>query len=132
MYMLCSTNPLSLYNITLIQEAVGNKKVHLLFVHSVTGCDTTSALFGLGKKKAIDLLDQYNNDNSFGVFISGSTIKEIISSVCEKFILKLYGAQKSLTNTDTYGTIRPSVDHHCLLRSNLNHSRPHHELHTFM
>jgi len=26
MYMLCSTNPIALYNITLIQNAVGNKK----------------------------------------------------------------------------------------------------------
>ena len=70
MYMLCSTNPTSLYNITLIQEAVGNKKQNLLFAHSVTGCATTPALFCLGKKKAINLLDQYNNYNSLDVFIS--------------------------------------------------------------
>ncbi|KAG1651513.1 Glutamate receptor ionotropic, delta-2 [Nymphon striatum] len=103
MYILCSINPLSLYNITLIQEAVGKKKIHLLFAHSVTGCDTTSALFGLEKKKAIALLDQYNVDNSLDVFISGSTTKEIISSVGEKFILKLYGAQKDINIMNVCG-----------------------------
>ena len=102
MYMLCSTNPTSLYNITLIQEAVGNKKQNLLFAHSVTGCDTTSALFGLGKKKAIDFLDQYNNENSLDVFISGSPRKETISNVGEKFILKLYGAQKGVEKLDKH------------------------------
>ena len=90
-YMLCSTNPISLYNITLVEEAVGNKKVQLLFPHSVTRCDTTSALFG--KKKARDLLDQYK---------CGSTTKEIISSVGEKFILKLYEAQKGIEKLDKH------------------------------
>ena len=100
MYMLCSTNPIALYNITLIQNAVGNKKPHLLFAHSVTGCDTVSALFGIGKKKAIDILDQYTDDDSLDVFTNETSSKEQIASVGEKFILKLYGAPKSVDKLD--------------------------------
>ncbi|KAG1706167.1 Carcinine transporter [Nymphon striatum] len=100
MYMLCSTNPIALYSITLIQNAVGNKKPHLLFAHSVTGCDTVSALFGLGKKKAIDILDQYTDDDSLDVFINETSSKVKITSVGEKFILKLYGAPKSVDKLD--------------------------------
>jgi len=100
MYMLCSTNPIALYNITLIQNAVGNKKPHLLFAHSVTGCDTVSALFGVGKKKAIDILDQYTDDDSLDVFTNETSSKEQIASVGEKFILKLYGAPKSVDKLD--------------------------------
>ena len=96
MYMLCSTNPTALYNITRIQNAVGNKKPHLLFAHSVTGCDTVSALFGVGKKKAIDILDQYTDDDSLNVFTNETSSKEQIATVGEKFILKLYGAPKSV------------------------------------
>lgn len=99
-YMLCSTNPIALYNITLIQNAVGNKKPHLLFAHSVTGCDTVSALFGVGKKKAIDILDQYTDDDSLDVFTNETSSKEQIASVGEKFILKLYGAPKSVDKLD--------------------------------
>ena len=98
--MLCSNNPIALYNITLIQNAVGNKKQHLLFAHSVTGCDTVSALFGLGKKKAIDILDQYTDDDSLDVFTNETSSKEQIASVGEKFILKLYGAPKSVDKLD--------------------------------
>ncbi|KAG1690321.1 hypothetical protein GQR58_007650 [Nymphon striatum] len=77
MYMLCSTNPIALYNITLIQNAVGNKKTHHLLAHSVTGCDIVSALFGLRKKKAIDILDQYTDDDSLDVFINETSSKAI-------------------------------------------------------
>ena len=68
----------------------------------MTGCDTTSALFGLEKKKAIDLPDQYSNDNSLDVFISGSPTKEIIANVGKKLILKLYGAQKGVEKLDKH------------------------------
>ena len=100
MYMLCSTNPIALYNITLIQNALGNKKPHLLFAHSVTGCDTVSALFGIGKKKAIDILDQYTDDDSLDVFTNETSSKEQIASVGEKFILKFYGVPKSVDKLD--------------------------------
>ena len=76
------------------------KKPHLLFAHSVTGCDTVSALFGVGKKKAIDILDQYTDDDSLDVFTNETSSKEQIASVGEKFILKLYGAPKSVDKLD--------------------------------
>ena len=38
------------------QQALGDVYRSLLFVHAMTGCDTTSAMFGVGKTKAFNVL----------------------------------------------------------------------------
>ena len=53
MYMLRpSSNNTTVVDIKSLQSAVGECKDSLLFLHAVTGCDTTSALYNQGKKKA--------------------------------------------------------------------------------
>ena len=52
-------HPLQLYNIDELQSAVGDMKQHLMFVHAISGCDTVSAPYMKGKKRALELLCSY-------------------------------------------------------------------------
>ena len=47
-----NTKPAKVFNISAIQQAVGDRKQNLLllFCHPITGCDITFALYGQGKK----------------------------------------------------------------------------------
>ena len=55
LYMLrpSSTNS-TVFDIKSLQSAVGKFKDSLPFLHALTGCDTTSALYNQGKKKLIN------------------------------------------------------------------------------
>ena len=55
-HMLCHRNHLQLYNIDELQSAVGGMKQHLMFVHAISGCDTLTAPYMNGKKRAVELL----------------------------------------------------------------------------
>ena len=55
-HMLCHRNPLQLYNIDELQSTFGDMKQHLMFVHAISGCDTVSAPYMKGKKRALELL----------------------------------------------------------------------------
>ena len=60
MYMLRpSSNNTIVFDINSLQSAVGECKDSRLFLHAVTGCDTTSALYNQGKKKAYKLLKEH-------------------------------------------------------------------------
>ena len=37
-----NNKPAKVFNISAIQQAVGDRKQNLLFLHAITGCDTTS------------------------------------------------------------------------------------------
>lgn len=45
------TVPSKMYDVSQINEKLGSTKECLLFSHAVSGCDTTSAIYGKGKKK---------------------------------------------------------------------------------
>ena len=53
-----------------VSERLGQAKCQALpFLHSLTGCDTTSAFKGQGKKKGYDILNIYNAAvTTFGSF----------------------------------------------------------------
>ena len=45
------------YNINLLKETLGDDVCHeLLFIHAYLGCDSTSRIFGIGKKSAFQKL----------------------------------------------------------------------------
>ena len=48
-----NTKPAKVFNISVIQQAVGDRRQNLLllFFHAMTGCDITSALYG--RKKGV-------------------------------------------------------------------------------
>ena len=95
LYMLCNVRPLTLFSIKELQEALGLNKVNLLFIHAVTGCDTTSALYNQGKCKGLKLI-QVNNSlfSQIAVFLRPSSTHEEVAIAGEKFLLALYGAGK--------------------------------------
>ncbi|KAJ8892831.1 hypothetical protein PR048_005412 [Dryococelus australis] len=73
-----------------IQGQIGAKKICLLFVLGVTGCDTTSAVFSKGKKKAWKLLGKPNVQSIAAVFNNPRTDKGQIITAGEQFLTQLY------------------------------------------
>ena len=46
--------PTVVYDIKVIKQVLGGEICHsLLFLYAFTGCDTTSSIFGIGKKSAL-------------------------------------------------------------------------------
>ena len=62
----------------------------LLFVHGMTGCDTTSAMFGVGKTKAFKVL-KASEELSAEVLMFGdlTTPKYVLFKIGDKFISAL-------------------------------------------
>ena len=64
---------------------------NILFLHAVSGCDTTSALFGQGKLKFCRTLQRYPSLNeSVRLFKDPAADKEKITEVAESFFVALY------------------------------------------
>src|SRR6218665_556607 len=88
----CGTNPPIVHDIQAIQKASGHIKIYLMTFHAITGCDTTSALFSHGKKKAF-LLAQTDSLDVLEVLENHGSSKEDVTRAGEEFLLKLYGAR---------------------------------------
>ncbi|KAK6172757.1 hypothetical protein SNE40_016353 [Patella caerulea] len=89
-----NTKSLRIWNINWLQITLGPEVCHLLpFVHAMTGCDTTSRLFGMGKGIALRKL---NSDPQFRgnaeVFSNEASKKDIICAG-EKTLTCLYGGR---------------------------------------
>lgn len=81
-------------------------KENILFLHAVTGCDTTSSFFGKGKKIAISLMENksknINLKNAIEAFkIVGQSHESIFENGIT-FLLSLYGAPEKTTCIDEY------------------------------
>lgn len=77
---------------------------HILFIHAFSGCDTTSAIFGIGKIKFITTLQ--NNKQLVDVlriFKEQDADLEKVASAGERFLIHLYGGDAS---KDTLHTLR--------------------------
>lgn len=96
-YMQFRNNPLTIYSITEIQQALhAVVKRHILFAHAVTGCDTVSALYNIGKRKALSILEHDgNNWDNLDVFRRENADRDEIEQGGESFLLHLYGATQS-------------------------------------
>ena len=93
MYMLCCKNPTALYRVQDIQEGMGSTSRYLMALHAITGCDTVSALYRQGKRKAFNLVHN-NNDYAFlDIFMNKHSTHQQIQEAGESFLLKLYGAR---------------------------------------
>ena len=116
LYM-CGHSPPIIYDIQVIQNAIGGMKNHLMMLHAITGCDTTSALFGQGKKRAF-LLAQKESLDMLDVFESSQSSNDNISMAGEQFLLKLYGALRA----DTLDKYRFMCYNRSISRSSLTSS----------
>ncbi|KAJ8881673.1 hypothetical protein PR048_018159 [Dryococelus australis] len=79
-----------IYSVGDIQRQICAKKICLLFIHAVTGCDTTSAVFGKRKKKAWRLLNKPNVQCIAAVFNNPSAEKGQIITAGEQFLIQLH------------------------------------------
>jgi len=83
------------YNVGSIQNTIGERKQCLLFIHAMSGCDTTSALFGKGKKKAWKLSINKDVQKISAIFCTRTSSKESVAKAGEKFIMMLYESGKN-------------------------------------
>ena len=91
---LSSRNPMQIFKITDIQTANKDIKPHLMTMHALSGCDTVSALYMKGKKKATQLLHKKKWD-ILNIFLQPGSTHEDIAFAGERFLLGLYGAVES-------------------------------------
>lgn len=84
--------------------ALGPQKcIGLLMFHSFTGCDTVSAMFGIGKKKAWQLWRTYDQITPTFACLSSTPPQEISNSVytdLERFVVLLYDKTTSITQVN--------------------------------
>ena len=77
--ILCSCTPLVNYN-----KAVGDMKQHLMFLDAISGCDTVSATYMKGKKRAREVLRSYGYQDSLSTFTEPRSTPEYFAHVGER------------------------------------------------
>ena len=77
-------------------DAFGHLRKFIPFAHAITGCDTTSAIFGQGKIKAFKVLEQDGSLQESVLKVGSlSTTLDEVANICEKVILKMYGCKSN-------------------------------------
>ncbi|XP_044579087.1 uncharacterized protein LOC123261518 [Cotesia glomerata] len=77
-------------------------KDHVLFLHAITGCDTTSAFYRRGKTAVFKMFEKQDLIQWAEVFKkSNSTQQEVITNGI-RFLLSMYGAPKKTTCLDKH------------------------------
>ena len=84
-----------IWNIQAVKQQLGSDACnHILFLHAILGCDTTSRIHGIGKGNA---LKKFREGSRFGelakVFDSQSASKEDISAAGEEVLIILYNGK---------------------------------------
>ena len=69
MFMQWCSSTLSVFNIHNIQQAIGNNKNHLLFLHAISGCHTVSAMYKQGKRKAFHMVHKKQDYDLLDTFL---------------------------------------------------------------
>ena len=82
-----------------ICTAVGPQFCNVLpAMHSLTGCDSVSSLFGIGKKTVFNVVMQKGLDHFMALTILGTSNKEAALSAARAFTAMLYDPRDSETN----------------------------------
>ena len=89
-----------------VKQELGGKMCHaLLALHAITGCDSTSALARIGKKKGWPvLLPNEQHQDSLGLLGSQENLSDDIATQCKAFICDLYA--RSRMNLHTVDELR--------------------------
>ena len=86
----------NVYKISGMQEVMHHQsRRHILLAHAITGCDTVSALFSIGKKRALTVLENHSQCDMFDKFKKCDSSHDEIARVGENFLLHLYKCNKS-------------------------------------
>lgn len=82
----------------------------ILFLHAISGCDTTSALFWQGKMKWCNLLKKKPDwIDLASIFLNPNSNKEEVGNAGEKILMNLYGGDKGTLNTLRYSAFVKSA-----------------------
>lgn len=80
------------HRIASLIERFGDRHQLLLFCHAMTGCDTTSSFYRMGKLKTIELLrSKSDKQNTVRMLLDDSTTREDVLIAGEKLVLCFYG-----------------------------------------
>ncbi|XP_031358187.1 uncharacterized protein LOC116181887 [Photinus pyralis] len=89
-------------NISELQEKLGHVKQHILFLHAVSGCDTTSFIFKKSKKLCLQWLKKdISLCERLQIFYQQNSDKNQLIEAGVQFITKLYRPKKSKEDIDT-------------------------------
>ena len=84
-------HPDKIYSSNCIQMAMGDMKNSLLFLHAMTGCDTTSALYRKGKKLPFKKLKEDEElQRKVQIFNDAQASTEDITAAVEAFLMVVY------------------------------------------
>ena len=72
---------------------------HILLIHAISGCDTVSAVYGVGKKKALAVLESGDWD-VLDVFLKTNPNHDEVARAGEMFLIKLYGRKHTCKTLD--------------------------------
>ena len=64
-----------------------------MFLHAVIGCDTVSAIYRQGKRKAFDMVHKKRDFDLLDTFTNNRSTHNEVKRAGENFIPKLYGAR---------------------------------------
>ena len=92
----------NLYNIYMNydhrRKELGSLKNYILFIHAISGCDTTSALFSIGKKSVLKLCQQFDYlKMHMGIFYKNNSSQLEVAQAGEVFLLALYKGENELS-----------------------------------
>ena len=90
-----TTKKRRIWNIKWLQQALGPDTCQLLpFVHAISGCDTTSRLFGIGKGVPLKKLKSNPDFKQQAEIFSRESTRDDIMSAGEKALSCLYGGSR--------------------------------------
>lgn len=85
-------------------------KQNIFFIHAISGCDTTSAIFRQGKKKIVSLIKADSElQNLISVFKNVAADPTHIADAGEKFFVRLYGDKNIDLNLLRYNHFAKSM-----------------------
>ena len=91
------------YSIQTLKEKFQNMTPHFMFIHALSGCDTTSSIFQQGKLKYVKTFQKHSElQDSLLIFNNESSSADDILSVGQEFLLKLFNASKFITSLNQY------------------------------
>ena len=96
------------YSINRMREVLGNELCsHLLFIHAVTGCDTTSRIFGIGKKTVFHKFVKGDTvlRSCANAFITPNQTTDIIDNLGCQVMAVLFGGK----STDSLTRVRYKI-----------------------
>ena len=86
------THPPKIFNIKRIQSEMGDMTGSLLFLHAITGCDTTSAVYRKGKRVPYKKLKENPAiRQKMQIFYDPNASRNDVAAAGEAFLLVMYG-----------------------------------------